>query len=209
MCFKCCLTLYRRALCIPHEWQHKVAPARLSATRQGNTLAFFLFVLLFSLFFTFSWLPTTSLPLSLPWTAASRAAFMHSSVLPGAQVGILQPRLWQIEIGMTDHMIHRARIPHTRCQRTLTSAPSRGWLAHWLCQCHLMFCLAVSIVRRARLLATWLGPEAWAERGGGNKDSDESSSTTTKPAAPNDVCLKLLCVCVCWPRACRAHASAF
>lgn len=93
---------------------------------------------------------------------------------------------------------------HTLSEDTDVSAEPR--LAHWHSQCHLMFCLAVSTVRRALLLATWLGPEAWAQKGGGNKDGDKSSSTVAKPAAPNDVCLKLLCVCVC---ACAVHASAF
>lgn len=153
MCFKCCLTLYRRALCIPHEWQHKAAPLRCWRHHKATILCFF--------FCASHHRPSSLSPVLSPFrqyrhvqhlctALSSRCAGRHLS----AKTLTNRDR---------DERSHDSPSPHpahTLSEDTDVSAEPR--LAHWHSQCHLMFCLAVSTVRRALLLATWLGPEAWA-----------------------------------------------
>lgn len=149
MCFKCCLTLSLHALWMLHDWWWKVQPDNSSVSPS----------------LTLSHPPSLSLCLSVSLILS--LSMVHvilsshaSSPLLSIQVGTPQPSRWQIEIGMADHMIQRAHVPCAPCRRTLTSWVEPE-LVQWLCQCHLMFCLAVSIVCRALLLLSLLARQPW------------------------------------------------
>jgi len=129
MWFKCCLTLSLLGLWMLHDWWHEATV--LSFRSYNKTTALFLSLLACiypSLFGQYMWcaVPHVSIP------------------LPNIQQGMLQPRCWQIEIGMADHMVQLAHILCALSRRTLTSW-AEAELVQWLCQCHLMFCLAVSV----------------------------------------------------------------
>lgn len=145
MCFKCCLTLSLHALWILHDWWWKVQPdnSSVSPSLVLPLLSSVCLCLSFSL-----------------WMVLVILSSHASSPLLSIQVGAPQPTRWQIEIGMADHMIQRAHVPCAPCRRTLTSWVEPE-LVQWLCQCHLMFCLAVSIVCRALLLLSLLAWQPW------------------------------------------------
>lgn len=125
------------------------------------------------------------------WMTLSYAAATQRHP-PRVQVGMLQQR----QMGMTNHVTQLTHIPH---------APVEGYWRHgtdavrspW--QCHLTFCLAVSVGRGC---SCCYGPDCWQLslwQGESNKMSGKSSQTATKPAAHNNGRLKMVFACV-WVR---------
>lgn len=144
MCFKCCLTLSLHALWMLHDWWHK-ASALYSRCCNQTTAVFFNLSLRLAVFFILSF-----------WMVLVICSSRASSFLLCIQVGALQLGRWQIEIGIADHMIQLC----APSRRTLTSWVELE-LVQWLCQCHLMFCLAVSVVCWEPLLMSLLAWQPW------------------------------------------------
>lgn len=170
MCFKCCLTLYRHALCIPHEWQHKAAPLRSWRHYKATILcAFFFFFVCF--------LPPAPAPALFLSVSHSAPLFtqcrhvQHLCTAPSSRRAGRHLSAKTLTNRDRDERSHDSPSPHrahTLSEDTDVSA------AHWHSQCHLMFCLAVRTALRD-----------WAqkcERGQVEpiKTSDKSSSTRHK-----------------------------
>lgn len=142
---------------------------------------------------------TSAVPLCLPLLLSVCLSGWHchmpqprNAIPPRVQVGMLQQR----QMGMTNHMTQLTHIRH---------APVEGYWRHgadavhspW--QCHLTFCLAVSVGRGC---SCCYGPDCWQLslwQGESNKMSGKSSQTATKPAAHNNGRLKMVFACV-WVR---------
>lgn len=138
MCFKCCLTLSLHVLWMLHDWWRKASELDsrcCSQTTSSLTLP--------PLFLSVCTCPSSSL-----WTGTwcsllpcIKPSSQHTGRSVSAQTLTNRDR---------DGGSHDSAVAHILCfirRRTLTSWEEPK-LVQWLWQCHLLFCLAVSIVCR-------------------------------------------------------------
>lgn len=150
MCFKCCLTLSLHALWMLHDWWNKASVLCSRCCIKSTA----------SLSSSLSVCLSASLILSL-WTVLVVRSSHASN--PSSQYTGRRATAETLTNRDRDGRSHDSASPHPVCaprRRTLTSWAGPE-LVQWLCQCHLMFCLAVSIVCWAPLLLSLLAWQPW------------------------------------------------